>query len=183
MCSGDSRHWLTSMAVFPCGMLQAAVSYPVSESFMVLTHLVLPGVFYWSQNLSSPPIFCLCLSICKLLILLPCKPLLAHESIPSLVPLVPLREIHGLSCCPFQRGGSTSVSLQNSAFVCLGCVVLWQCVSSGVFECSLWTHRSPWSMAGTSGSRSVDSRDNPLYKSLCLGWKIKQAPQVEKHCL
>lgn len=38
-------------------------------------------------------------------------------------------------------------------------------------------------MAGTSGSRSVDSRDKPLYKSLCLGWKIRQAPHMEKHCL
>lgn len=89
----------------------------------------------------------------------------------------------GLSCCPLQGGGSTLVSLQTSVFLSLGCVVLCQCVNSGVFECSLWTQRSPWSVAGTSGSRSVESRDNPLYKSLCLGWKIRQAPDMEKHCL
>lgn len=94
MWSEDPRDWFTVMAAFPCGMLQTAVSYPVSESFMVLTQLVLPGVSYWSQNPLSLSIFCLCLSTCKLLILLPCTPLLAHEFIPSLVPLVPLREIH-----------------------------------------------------------------------------------------
>lgn len=87
MCSGDPRDWFTVMSVFPCGMLQTAVSYPLSESFVVLTQLVLPGVFYWSENPSSPPIFCLCLSVCKLLILLPCKSLLAHVS-PSLCPSV-----------------------------------------------------------------------------------------------
>lgn len=43
----------------------------------------------------------------------------------------------GLSCCPLQRGGSTSVSLQTPACLSLGCVLLCQCVSSGLFECSL----------------------------------------------
>lgn len=37
VCSGDPRDWFTAMAVFPCGMLQTAVSYPVSESSVVLT--------------------------------------------------------------------------------------------------------------------------------------------------
>lgn len=104
---------------------------------------------------------------------------------PSLAwsPRCPSGQSIGLSCCPLQRGGSTLVSLQTSAFLFLGCVVLCQCVSSGVFECSLWTHRSPWFLAGTSGSRSADSRDKPLYKGLCLGWKISQGPQMEKLCL
>lgn len=88
----------------------------------------------------------------------------------------------GLSCCPLQSGGSNLVSLQTSAFLSLGCVVLCQCVSSGVLECSLWTHRRAWSVAGTVGADLL-AAEITLYKSLCLGWKIRQAPHMEKHCL
>lgn len=94
MCSGDSRDWFIEMAVFPCGMLWTAVSYPVSEDSWFSHSLSFLTFLYWSLNPSSPPTFSLCLPICKLLILSPCKPLVAHESISSLVPPVPIRAIH-----------------------------------------------------------------------------------------
>lgn len=86
----------------------------------------------------------------------------------------------GISCSPLQRGGSNLISLQTSAFPSLGCVMVPVCQVLESFSCSLQTHRSPWSTARVSRNRSVDSRISPLYKSLCLGWKISRVHELKR---
>lgn len=109
------------MAVLPWGMLCTAVSYPGSDSLE--SHTACPSWCFFLQSESIFPTNILSLPVCKLLIPSPCKPLVAHESIPSLVSLVPLREIHRAQLLPLAErwqflGFSADFSFSLSGLFC-----------------------------------------------------------------
>lgn len=80
-------------SVFPRGMPLGCCD-PGSEAFLVVGQRVLPRIFLWRSDPSSPAGFCLCpcLFFCKLLVVCKASPWL-HTWI-HMAPLVPVREVH-----------------------------------------------------------------------------------------